>query len=130
MFLHQDKLDKIFHDPKLTTVEKLTKLGETAEDKAIDLEKVYDEKFKTKANLVPTSSTLQMQFKYYLMLMYAAQYAGKRILEESYKIQAETINLLHKSSHGHPVADEFWTIKSEDIQLMIKDMEWDKPSIL
>ena len=60
--------------------------------------------------------------------MYAAQYRRKRILEELYKNQAETINLLHKTKHGKPVDESYKNIKAAEIREIIRDMGWDKES--
>ena len=60
--------------------------------------------------------------------MYAAQYRRKRILEELYKNQAETINLLHKTKHGKPADESYRNIKAAEIREIIKDMGWDKES--
>ena len=60
--------------------------------------------------------------------MYAAQYRRKRILEELYKNQAETINLLHKTKHGKPVDESYRNIKAAEIREIIRDKGWDKES--
>ena len=60
--------------------------------------------------------------------MYAVQYRRKRILEELYKNQAETINLLHKTKHGKPVDESYRNIKAAEIREIIRDMGWDKES--
>ena len=76
--------DEIWDDETLTPLQKLQKLGEQAPDKPGDLEVCEDE---TQGTIKP--STLLWHpanaVKYYLTMMYAAQYRGKRILEESYK---------------------------------------------
>lgn len=121
--------DDIWHDKTLSTREKLQKLADLSQDRPVDLETVVDdETFTPKSRVVPDSENLQLKFKYYLTLMYAAQYRGKCILEELYKNQAETINLLHKTKHGKPVDDSYRNIKAAEIRDMIKDVGWDKES--
>ena len=78
MFLHEDKLDKTFHDQRLTPQKKLQYLGEQASDKPVDLETVIDEQLQTNSNLVPSSSTLEMQLNFFLTRTYAVQYAGRK----------------------------------------------------
>ena len=121
--------DDIWHDKTRSTREKLQKLADLSQDRPVDLDTVVDdETFTPKSRVVPDSENLQLKFKYYLTLMYAAQYRGKRILEELYKNQAETINLLHKTKHGKPVDDSYRNIKAAEIREMIKDVGWDKES--
>ena len=121
--------DDIWHDKTRSTREKLQKLADLSQDRPVDLDTVVDdETFTPKSRVVPDSENLQLKFKYYLTLMYAAQYRGKRILEELYKNQAETINLLHKTKLGKPVDDSYRNIKAAEIREMIKDVGWDKES--
>ena len=79
-------------------------MADRAQERPVDLDKVIDdETFTPKTRAVPHSENLQLKFKYYLTLMYAAQYRGKRVLEELYKNQTETINLLHNTKYGKRV---------------------------
>ena len=121
--------DDIWHDKTLSTRQKLQRLAHIAPDRPVDLDTVLDdETFTPKTRVVPDSENLQLEFKYHSTLMYAAQSRGKRILEELYKNQAETINLLHKTKHGKPVDESYRNIKAAEIREIIRDMGWDKES--
>ena len=77
--------------------------------------------------VMPSSEDLNAKFKFFLTMMFAAQHAHKRLLEASFKEQAETINLLHKSKYGSRVPEKYHKITKEEIQEMIKDMGWSEP---
>ena len=119
--------DDIWHDKTLSTRQKPQRLAHIAPDRPVDLDTVLDdETFTPKTRVVPDSENLQLEFKYHSTLMYAAQCRGKRILEELYKNQAETINLLHKTKHGKPADESYRNIKAAEIREIIKDMGWDR----
>ena len=121
--------DDTWHDKTLSTRQKLQRLAHIAPDRPVDLDTVLDdETFTPKTRVVPDSENLQLEFKYHSTLMYAAQCRGKRILEELYKDQAETINLLHKTKQGKPADESYRNIKAAEIREIIKDMGWDKDS--
>ena len=77
--------------------------------------------------VMPSSEDLNAKFKFFLTMMFAAQNAHKHLLEASFKEQAETINLLHKSKYGSRVPEKYHKITKEEIQEMIKDMGWSEP---
>ena len=117
----------MWHDQKLTPAEKIQKLGEEVPDRPVEMQSVTDEIFKTKNIVMPSSEDLNAKFKYFLTMMYAAEHAQKRVLETSFKGQAETINLLHNSKYGTGVHEKYHRISKHDIQEMIKDMGWNQP---
>ena len=117
----------MWHDRKLTPAEKIQKLGEEVPDRPVEMQSVTDEIFKTKNIVMPSSEDLNAKFKYFLTMMYAAEHAQKRVLETSFKGQAETINLLHNSKYGTGVHEKYHRISKHDIQEMIKDMGRNEP---
>ena len=65
--------DDIWHDKTLSTRQKLQRLAHLRPDRPVDLDTVLDdETFTPKSRVVPDSENLQLEFKYYLTLMYAA----------------------------------------------------------
>ena len=124
---YQEPNLKVWHDPEMTPMQRIQRLGDEVPDSPCDLENVTDENFKVKNVVMPSSEDLNAKFKFFLTMMFAAQNAHKRLLEASFKEQAETINLLHKSKYGSRVPEKYPKITKEEIQEMIKDMGWSQP---
>ena len=119
----------MWHDPKMTPLEKIQRLGEEVPDSPVKMEAVTDEQFKVKNAVIPPSEDLKAKFKYFLTMMYAAQHAQKCLLEANFREQAETINLLHKTRYGFRVDAKYHKVSKEEIQEMIKDMGWNEPKL-
>ncbi|KAJ7386031.1 hypothetical protein OS493_012364 [Desmophyllum pertusum] len=122
-----NNIDNIWYNPELSASQKLEILGQSASDcpSGIDDLDDSDKLFKSNCNLVPSSETLQMQYKFYATLSYAAEYTGQRVLKESFEKQAHTVNLLHSTKHGSPVDfEKYGKITAEEIREVVKDMNW------
>ena len=119
----------MWHDPKMTPLEKIQRLGEEVPDSPVKMEAVTDEQFKVKNAVMPSSEDLKAKFKYFLTMMYAGQHTQKCLLEANFREQAETINLLHKSRYGFRVDAKYHKVSKEEIQEMIKDMGWNEPKL-